>query len=405
MKRLSIMLAIMLCGMLAALAAKTAPTTKPAAAAKPAPATCTNALCTSTAKPVATSTPAAKTLPVPLVGLYYFPKNSPGFDGLSDAQIADKLAGMGINAVWGYEREAAFIDAMHARGIKVFYTQPMGYGWHHDTRPVLENGELLDTYAPGHWYQGACPNNPERIQEELNAIRDVVSTTKVDGVWLDSIRFPIYWEAPEPKLVQGCFCPRCLTLFQNDTHIAIPANLTDAKAKADWILANHEADWTAWKMMRITNKVKRVNQVVKAANPNAVLGIFSVPWRRSDYNNAIEKIVSQDFPNLANHIDVISPMVYHRMCGHNDNVQWINDIVKYMQVETGGRIPVVPIIQTINENSSWSTYTLEPAEVGKATASALKAPSNGVIVLTGFDLFANKHENAFEAEVKKGLRK
>lgn len=393
MKRLTLILVTLLLGALTAMASCGACATKPKSAAKPA------------AKPAVATVPAAPQKPL-LVGLYYFPKNSPGFEGLNDAQIADKLVGMGINAIWGNEGDAGFVDAMHARGIKVFYTQPMGYGWgDNDTnRPVLENGQKLDTYAPGHWYQGACPNDEARIQRELDAISKVLTTTKADGVWLDSIRFPIYWETTQPKLEQGCFCDRCLDQFQHDTHIPIPADVTDARSKAQWIVDTHERDWTEWKMMRITNKVKRVQQVVKAANPNALLGAFTVPWRHEDYNNAIEKIVSQDYPKLAKHLDVISPMVYHRMCGQEENVQWINDIVTYVKQETGGTVPVVPIIQSIEENAAWNKYVMTSEEFAKATASAMKAPSSGVIVLTGIDLFSHKYEKAFEVEVKKGLR-
>jgi len=339
----------------------------------------------------------------PVVGLYYFPKNIGPYAGLTDVQIAAKLKESGINAVWGNERDASFVDACHAQGIKIYATLAMGYGWGDGERDraVLANGKKIETYAPGHWYQGACPTDEDRILGEVDTVRDLMLNTKVDGVWLDSIRFPIYWETNKPQLEEACFCDRCLRKFQEATLVVIPTNLKTTEEKAQWVLKYHDADFSRWKMNTITDKVRRVKRAINATRPGATLGLFIVPWTTSEHNNAIERIVSQDLPSLAKYADVFSPMVYHRMIGQGENTAWINDIVVYTKAKTGK--PVWPIVQSINESAEWNSYKMTNEEFSSAIKQGLKAPSGGVLVLTGADIYTNGFGDVFPQAIKEGI--
>ena len=103
--------------------------------------------------------------------------------------------------------------------------------------------------------------------------------------------------------------------------------------------------------------------MIRRIRPGAILGLFGVPWRLSDRGGAILTIIGQDYRALGEHVDVFSPMVYHRMCGYP--VEWIGDVVVEVHDLTGK--PVWPIIQSVDEPSP-----LSAVEYGRALDIASK---------------------------------
>ena len=93
--------------------------------------------------------------------------------------------------------------------------------------------------------------------------------------------------------------------------------------------------------------------------------------------NAIERIIAQDYASLAEHVDVFSPMVYHRMCG--EPVPWIGEIVDYVSAKT--RKPVWPVVQAHSEpKCEWNPYELPAEEFEAALLTARGGASSGVAV-------------------------
>jgi len=125
-------------------------------------------------------------------------------------------------------------------------------------------------------------------------------------------------------LARTDFSLESLSKFSHDQSIAFPLELSRLKDKARWILENHEKAWNAWRCEQIVDMVKSIAKVVKAANPNALLGIFAVPWRFEDFDKAVIWAVAQDIERIAPYVDAISPMGYHGMCGRP--VRWISEI-------------------------------------------------------------------------------
>jgi hypothetical protein len=113
--------------------------------------------------------------------------------------------------------------------------------------------------------------------------------------------------------------------------------------------------------------------VVKQENPDAVVGLFAVPWKKGERDNAIINIIAQDYEKLAPHVDVFSPMVYHKMVG--EKPRWISEMVRYTERLT--KKPVIPIIQAASEPTR-----LGDDEFIQAIHQALKLPSKGVIILS-----------------------
>ena len=110
--------------------------------------------------------------------------------------------------------------------------------------------------------------------------------------------------------------------------------------------------------------------IVRAAQPDCLVGAFTVPWRRDDWGGALRRIVGQDLAALAQHLDVISPMVYHRMCGQQP--PWIAGVCEDARVATGR--PVWPIIQSVDEPVGMSA-----AEYRAALETALAAGEGALI--------------------------
>jgi hypothetical protein len=319
-------------------------------------------------------------------GIFGFDPSLPIFKGKNVEEIAKQVHDWGVNAVWTDRKtlaRTALVEALHAWQIQVFTTVAMFVGWHERNRPIRADGTPFQPYVPGHWYQGSCPNQPDDIGRKLAEIKDTATHFDVDGVWLDAVRYPTFWETPKPNAEMTCFCPVCLEKFQDWVGVAFPEEVRSVQDKADWILKNREKDWSRFRMECITDITKQCAEVLKKARPKAKLGIFCVPWRRKetrgDEMNAIERIIAQDYPSLAKHADVFSPMVYHKMCG--ETVEWIGEVTDWVAQET--RRPVWPVIQAHGEpRCEWNPYRLSDAEFAGALRAAREGASSGAVVFT-----------------------
>lgn len=293
----------------------------------------------------------------------------------SPAAVARWLEAHGFNAVFGGYRDRRLVRALRKKGIRIFAEVPVFHGrkhWrrHPGSRPVTAAGKPLPRMG---WYAGVCPNQAWLRKDRLRLIDRLVRRRGVDGIWLDFIRYPARWEGRKPRLVQTCFCPTCLRRLAADTGIAPPASARTPRARARWILDNHRARFVSWKTSRIAEFVKQARRVARAANPRVIVGLFGVPWRGGEHGDAIRAIVGQDFARLAPHLDVISPMVYHRMVGRG--VPWIKEIVRYLHRLT--HKPILPVIQACSVPSK-----LRDGELLEAARVAQEHPSSGVIVFS-----------------------
>lgn len=291
-------------------------------------------------------------------------------EGKSYEETAKTLKDLGVNAVF-IKPDSGFLEALHREEIQVFAEVPIFAGkayWrsHPETRPINSEGDRIEKRE---WYAGLCPTNPWLRKTKLEEIEKILRRFPLDGVWLDFMRYPCHWEVKDPIFEETCFCPNCLRKFQEDIHIAIPEELEQTKSISAWILKNHRAEWTSWRCDQITQFVKEARAILDRERPRAVLGVFAVPWRKKDYDNAIERVIGQDFNKLKESVDVFSPMVYHKMCGKPTG--WIREIVEYMAERTGK--DVLPIVQASDVSEK---------DLQEAIHEGLSSRSKGVIVLS-----------------------
>lgn len=151
--------------------------------------------------------------------------------------------------------------------------------------------------------------------------------------------------------------------------------------RAKWILEKRLDDWTRWKCMQITLFCKDVRDITNKVKPNILLGMFSVPWKEDYLDNAIHKIIAQDFESLSLYIDIFSPMVYHLMCGFDTS--WIVEYSLYLK----GKVKkmVIPIIQAVDEPRRVDN-------LGEIINNVLSTELDGIIIFTTQAVFMDEEK-------------
>ena len=271
------------------------------------------------------------------------------------------------------------IAAFKEKGLKVFVSANIFGGkgaWkkYPDSRPVKADGTLLGSEPGYKGYGGVCPTHEQLRRERLAYIEKLLhgygGSEKIDGIWLDFIRYPGQWEKPDPIIPDTCYCARCLRKFAESAN---SANFTyhqgiSPLAASRIIAQNHALGWMQWKKSNIQSFVEEARKIFDSVkHRDLLLGIFAVPWKKGERNNAISFKLAQDVGQLSYWVDVVSPMVYHKMVGKEP--AWVGNITRYFQ--STARCRVLPIIQSMQVNRT---------NYGKTFEAVAEAGADGIIV-------------------------
>lgn len=240
-----------------------------------------------------------------------------------------------------------------------------------DSRPIDGSGQPIE---PEEWYYGVCPNHPIVRRQRLSRIKEIASCYPIDGLWLDFIRYPGHWEVPDPQIPDSCYCPNCLSRYQELTEQTLPASLTDAIDK----IKDNPDSWQSFREQQIIGFVTDVRKIINDSGKKIELGAFVMP----DPQRAIA--IAQNLNQFTKLIDTITPMLYHAMCGRS--VGWIKSQIKWA---TSFGKPILPIIQTEDK-----PRTLSTDELLQALETAAKSPSAGVIILFLENLLKNPNKTS-----------
>ncbi len=316
-------------------------------------------------------------------GFYWVPAS----DNL-DQQFA-LLAYTGANAVYVSHRKLDQIPLayLHQQKIQVFIDWGIFVG--EDLRQQYPDSVPLDEmgtpFERDDWYVPVCPNHPQVRTQHLAEIAKLLDHHghELAGLWLDFIRYPVRWEVKQPRLRQLCFCRHCLNLFLEAEREHYTTS--EIQALARLILHERQEEWVAWKCARIAQFVQAVRTQIAVRKLPLLLGIFSLPWQRTDYAGAIRTVAGQDLGLLAEHVDIISPMVYHKLCYRS--VAWIEEVIH--DVLDWTHRPVLPIIQSVDQPD-----VMTAAQLDDALTHASSASGNGVMIFTLDPLLASKEKCA-----------
>lgn len=278
--------------------------------------------------------------------VYGFSSELSYFKDKSNSEIVSLLKEWNVNTIFGGYQDEDLVEQLHQSGIKVFAEVSFfsGQKWwrkYPNSRPITADGKRLEKEE---WYAGVTPTDRDVFNNVLKRIDHIITSTAIDGIWLDFFRWPCHWESPQPNFYQTSFDDRTVDLFLKLKHISIPKNIINPLERNKWILKEKLDFWTDFKCDQIIQLSREVRNFVKAKNKNIIIGLFNIPWTDEDFDGALKKIIGQDLARLASYIDIFSPMVYHALCGQAE--QWAEKITGYVYHKTGK--PVLPIVQSVD---------------------------------------------------------
>ncbi len=231
--------------------------------------------------------------------LYGFTPTLAPFINKSIKEQVALLKRWGANAIFGGYDNPAFVEEIHAQGMKIYaeFACFQGKQWWDAipvSRPTLVDGTLLD---PIDWYHGVNPSEPAVREQLLAKLATLVEEHELDGVWLDFIRWPCRWEKRRPRLLHTSFDEATLLRFATDNNL-------DYAAVMQWrtqptLTHDYTKNWTAWRISQITDWVAEARNIIHAIRPTTTLGLFAIPWRQTDFDGAIDSVIGQNFAALA----------------------------------------------------------------------------------------------------------
>jgi len=319
---------------------------------------------------------------------YGLTNHIPAFRDQTPRQIGDRLRAMGCDGVFLKHLRHDWVDGLRAAGLAVYVSQPVFLAtddlWTRfpNSRPVLPDGSPAPVQE---WYRPALPTDDGLRAYRLAQLAETLTALPVDGVWLDFIRWPARWEAPALHLYHSSFDERTVGRFAAETGHAIPVYLSTPEI-AHLLLHELTDDWLAWRSRQIASFVEEARSLVDRLRPGARLGLFTVPWTGDEgldhtgMEQAHIRIVGQDPALLGPLADVLSPMVYHRLCGRDP--AWPGQVTARLAAQVP--CAVWPIVEALPDDAGYSR-----AEFARALSSAGQAGGEGVIVFKVEGLLAD----------------
>ncbi len=300
----------------------------------------------------------------------------PSIDKLDPSKCISQLKQAGIGAVF-VPPDRKTVEWFKNGGLNVYVcVNAFGGKWawkrYPDSRPVKADGRLLGSEPDYKGHGGVCPTHPlwrhERLKQIEKLVKEFGGEGGIDGIWLDFVRYPGLWEVKEPEIPDTCYCTRCLEKFGQDTHIELPTGLMCSTA-AQWVGENFPYEWMAWKKEQISSFVEEVRKILHGTSDKRrlKLGLFVVPWTKGERQNAVSYSLGQDAFQLSALVDVISPMLYHKMCEKTSS--WIGHMTRYYK-ETA-QCQVLPIVQSSE---------CRPEELARALTCVGQAGGDGALV-------------------------
>lgn len=234
-----------------------------------------------------------------------------------------------------------------------------------DAKAVEASGKEIDT-------TGVCPTHPGVRELALKKVDEMLNLN-VDGIWLDGLRYTTKWETPRPNILDTCYCDRCLDMFKE--HIGEPiegvgGEGSDLENTVLYIDGSYYHEWLEFKTNQIASIVAEIREKIDDSGVGSKLGFYAVPWKEHQYSAGIKRILGQDLDKLSEHVDLISPMLYHKMVGKTPD--WVKEMVDHFW--NFGK-PFIPYIQTENKPDE-----LHIDEFKLALNYASGKPSSGVCV-------------------------
>ena len=289
---------------------------------------------------------------------------------------------LGIDTVFAGQELAAregFRERAEETGMNLFVIFPVFFA----PDELAEDPDLWAVTADGarakeDWVEFACPSRAAFRARRVEEAREIARRLQPDGLSIDFIRDFVFWEMvgsvrDSATLPDACYCSHCGRLFADRIGADIDLSALETPDAAAWIAANAADQWVRFKTETITSMAAEIVDAVREIEPDILINIHIVPWRRDDYDGAITRIAGQDRAALGGLADYLSPMAYSFMLHRPP--EWIASVVS--DAARQAACPVLPSIQVgsaYREGESFSATEFEAA-----LRAALAPPSAGVV--------------------------
>jgi len=296
--------------------------------------------------------------------------------------LFEEWRSLGVNTVFASEEltsSGGFRALARKNGTDLFIVFPVFFA----SEELAEAPDLWAVTADGErakedWVEFACPSRADFRNRRVEEARAVVRRLRPDGLSIDFIRHFVFWEMVGPDrrsdtLPDTCYCVHCVQGFA--TFLGVPAVSIPPHPQraAAWIEANAADQWVRFKTATITSMAVEIAEAVREIDPEILINLHIVPWRRDDYDGALSRVAGQDTAALSGIANYLSPMAYSFMLERSPS--WVASVVDDL-----GHVadcPVLPSIQVSPVYREGEIYT--KAEFEAALRAALEPPSAGVI--------------------------
>jgi hypothetical protein len=289
---------------------------------------------------------------------------------------------LGINTVFASEEltsSGGFRALAKKNGTDLFIIFPVFFA----PERLAEDPDLWAITAGGErakedWVEFACPSRTDFRDRRVEEARAIVKRLRPDGLSIDFIRHFVFWEMVGPDrdpdtLPDTCYCVHCLqgfAVFLGVPEFSIPPQPQRAAA---WISSNAAEAWVHFKTETITSMAAEIAESVRQIDPEILINIHIVPWRRDDYGGAMSRVAGQDPAALSEFADYLSPMAYSFMLHRPP--KWVASVVE--DIDWVADCPVLPSIQVSPAYREGEAFL--GAEFEAALRAALQPPSAGVV--------------------------
>lgn len=288
--------------------------------------------------------------------------------GANALEHAEILAESGANAVWfhGFNEKAfTACDRHHLDACVEFKTFRADFSRHPELIPIGVDGRPIRF---GRLVQGVCLSNKSFLDEIEHNLAEGLKQFQPHGIWLDYLTYAGWFETPDPDLQDSCFCQACIADFCETQNL-------DADAPSV-ILQKHTELWRRHKCEKITRFAANYAGLIRARQPDCIIGAYLCPWAPHEYNEAITRIFGQDVNLLADSIDVFTPLIYTAKSGRAPD--WGKEYLE----KSGEWMPAGKKIQLILDALDF------PDSLDAAAASQI--PSWGIQLFGGSSIFADR---------------
>jgi hypothetical protein len=297
-------------------------------------------------------------------------------------ELFEEWQSLGVNTVFASEEltsSGGFRALAKKNDIDLFIIFPVFFA----PEELAENPDLWAVTADGErakedWVEFACPSRSDFRNRRVKEARAIVKRLRPDGLSIDFIRYFVFWEMVGPDrdpatLPDTCYCVHCIQAFA--TFLGVPPLTIPPQPQraAAWIKANAAEQWVRFRIETITSMVRELVDEVREIDPDILINLHIVPWRRDDFDGGLARVAGQDPSALSEIADYLSPMAYSFMLERPP--EWVASVVE--DLDRVADCPVLPSIQVAPAYREGEVFS--GAEFEAALLAALEPPSAGVV--------------------------